>query len=270
MQKRCLAIGLIVAPWALYSATVQVHVTDHQGTPVNGAEVKLVNSQSGQTASKISTDTGQVEFDQLVAGTYQFKAALPKHVSSEPDPVNVSDSDVVVKIVVAPQEVVKKIVEEANEAFKKKKFQDAAGQYAKALQFFPRDASMWAHLAKSQEMSNEMDKAMESVKQAVRYGPNQFAALEKEIVGSGAYQAGKKYLLQKQFAKAVESFTLSIKADPTYAPAFYGLGMSYANQQMYPQAFENVQQALKLDPSNAEYKGIEERLQKVLASGSSK
>jgi len=179
MPKRCLAIGMIVAPWTLYATTVQVHVTDHQGTPIKGAEVKLVNSQSGQAASKISGDNGQVEFDQLVAGTYQFKAALPKYVSSEPDLVNVSDSDVVVKIVVAPQEFVKGMVEEANEAFKKKRFQDAAGKYAKALQFFPRDASMWAHLAKSQEMTNEMDKAIESVKQAVRYEPNQFGALEK-------------------------------------------------------------------------------------------
>jgi len=39
---------------------------------------------------------------------------------------------------------------------------------------------------------------------------------------------------------------------------------------MYPQALENVQQALKLDPNNAEYKGIEERLRKAVASGSSK
>jgi tetratricopeptide (TPR) repeat protein len=170
----------------------------------------------------------------------------------------------------APQEVVKKMVEDGNEAFKKKKYQAAAEQYAKAVVFAPRDASMWAHLAKSQQMINELDRAMESVKQAVKYAPTQFAALEKEIVGAGAYEAGKKYLAQKEFSKATDSFGLSVKADPTYAPAFYGLGLSYANQGLYPQALESVQQALKLDPGNAQYKSIEEKLEKTIAAGSSK
>jgi tetratricopeptide (TPR) repeat protein len=77
-------------------------------------------------------------------------------------------------------------------------------------------------------------------------------------------------LAQKEFAKATESFGLSVKADPTYAPAFYGLALSYANQGKYPQALENVQQARKLDSGNAQYKSIEDRLKQTIASGSSK
>jgi hypothetical protein len=62
-------------------------------------------------------------------------------VSSEADSVAVADSDVAVAITMAPQEVIKKMVEDGNEAFKRKKYQDAAEQYAKALMFFPRDAT---------------------------------------------------------------------------------------------------------------------------------
>jgi tetratricopeptide (TPR) repeat protein len=271
MRTKCLGmVGMVFAPWILSAATVRVHITDPQGTAVDGAEVNLVSPQAGEAKSKVSAANGQVEFDHLAAGTYQLKVARPKFVSSEVDPVAVADSDVTVEIKMAPQEVVKKIVEDANEAFKKKKFQEAAELYIKAIVFFPKDASMWAHLAKSQQMANEMDKAIESVKQAVKYAPGQFGGLEKEIIGAGAYEAGKKFLAQKEFAKATESFSRSVKADPTYAPAFYGLALSYANQGKYPQALENVQQARKLDSGNAQYKSIEERLKQTIASGSSK
>lgn len=271
MLKKYLGIiGLIWAPWGLCAATVRVHITDHQGTAVEAAEVKLVNSQSGEVKSKVSATNGEAEFDHLAAGTYQVKALRPRFVSSEADSVAVADSDVAVAITMAPQEAIKKMVEEGNEAFKRKKYQDAAEQYAKVVVFFARDASMWAYLAKSQQMINETDKAMESVKQAVKYDPAKYDSLEKEIVGVGNYEAGKKYLAQKEFSKAADSFSLSVKADPTYAPAFYGLALSYANQGKYSQALENVQQALKLDSGNAQYKSIEEKLKQTMASGSSK
>jgi tetratricopeptide (TPR) repeat protein len=271
MRIKCLGmIGMVFVPWILYAATVRVHITDQQGTGVEGAEVKLVSSQSGEAKSKVSAANGEAEFDHLAAGTYQLKVARPRFVGSEADPVAVADSDVTMEIRLAPQDVVKKMVEDGNEAFKKKKYQEAAEQYVKALMFLPREAPMWAHLAKCQQMINDMDKAIESVKQAVKYAPTQFGALEKEIVGAGAYEAGKKFLAQKEFSKATESFSLSVKADPSYAPAFYGLALSYANQGKYPQALENVQQARKLDSGNAQYKSIEERLKQTIASGSSK
>jgi tetratricopeptide (TPR) repeat protein len=57
-----------------------------------------------------------------------------------------------------------------------------------------------------------------------------------------------------------------VRADPTYAPAFYGLALSYANQGMYPQALENIQKAVELSPNDAQYKEIHERLKKAIAS----
>jgi tetratricopeptide (TPR) repeat protein len=271
LKKRYLAaIALVFVPWGTYAASIRVHITDHQGAPGEAAEVRLVNSQSGEAQSKLSTANGEAEFDHLAAGTYQLKASRPRFVSSEADPVAVADSDVVVEIKMAPQEVIKRMVEDGNEAFKRRKYHDAAEQYAKALVFFPKDATMWAHLAKSEQMINKMDKAIESAKQAVKYDAAQYGRLEKEIVGVGNYEAGKKYLVQKEFSKAADSFSRSVKADPSYAPAFYGLALSYANQGKYPQALENVQQALKLDSGNAQYRSIEEKLKQTMASSSSK
>jgi hypothetical protein len=116
-------VGMVFAPWILSAATVRVHITDLQGTAVDGAEVNLASSHSGEAKSKVSAANGQVEFDHLAAGTYQVKVARPKFVSSEADPVAVADSDVTVEIKMAPQEVIKKMVEDGNEAFKKKKYQ---------------------------------------------------------------------------------------------------------------------------------------------------
>jgi tetratricopeptide (TPR) repeat protein len=267
LKKHLGVVGLVFVPWGLYAATARVHIVDHQGVPVDAAEVRLVNSQSGEAKSKMSVTNGDAEFDHLGAGTYQVTAVRPRFVSGEISPVSIGDSDVAIEIRLAPEDALKKLVSDANEAFKKKKFQEAADQYAKAVMFFPKDASMWAYLAKSQQMINETSKAMESAKQAARYDPAKYDSLEKEVVGAGNYEAGKKYLAQKEFSRAADSFSLSVKDDPTYAPAFYGLALSYANQDKYPQALENVQRALKLDPSNAQYKSIEQRLKQAMGSG---
>jgi len=260
-------LALVFVPWGLHGATIRVHVSDQQGAPVEAAEVKLVNSRSGEAKGKVSATNGEAQFEQVAAGTYQVVAARPRFVSSDANPVTIADSDVTIEVKLAHEDALKKLVSDGNEAFRKKKYQDAADHYATAVLFFPKDALMWAHLAKSQQMVNEMDKAIESVKQAVKYDAAQFGSLEKEIVGMGNYEVGKKYLAQKEFPKAADSFSQSVKADPTYAPAFYGLALSYANQGKYPEALENVQRAIKLDPGNAQYKSIEQRLKQTMSSG---
>ena len=267
MMNRLLALlMLIFVPWGLYAATLRVHIADQQGAPVEAAEVKLVNSQSGEAQNKMSDANGDATFERIEGGTYQVTARGPRFVSEEIGPVTIGASDLTIEVRMASEDALKKLVSQANESFKKKKYQDAADQYAKVLVFFAKDASMWAYLAKSQQMTNEIDKAAESVKQAVKLDPVKYEVLEKEIIGVGYYDLGKKYLTQKEFPKAADAFSLSVKADATYAPAFYGLGLSYANQGKYPQALENVQRALKLDSNNAQYKKIEQELKQVMGS----
>jgi len=158
-----------------------------------------------------------------------------------------------------------KLTKDAEEAVKKKKHKDAAELYKQVLIYFPQDGGFWANLAAAYRMDNDLDKAMEAIEQALKYD-NQFQDLHKEIVGTAAYEAGKKQLAQKEFPKAADSFSKSVKADPSYAPAFYGLALSYANQGMFPQALENIQKAVELAPNDPQYKEIHERLKKAIAS----
>jgi tetratricopeptide (TPR) repeat protein len=248
----------------LIAVPVNVKITDHQGQVVEAAETRLVSVQPGVDVVAVSSKTGEVQFD-VASGAYKLmirKAGFLPVVSQE---VTVGDSVMSIEAKLVTKLVLDKLTKDAEEAVKKKKHKEAAELYKQALIYFPQDGGFWANLAAAYRMDNDLDKAMQAIEQASKYDA-QFQALEKEIVGTAAYEAGKKQLAQKEFPKAVDSFSKSVKADPTYAQAFYGLALAYANQGMYPQALENIQKAVELAPNDVQYKDIHERLKKAIAS----
>lgn len=205
-------------------------------------------------------------FSDVANGTYVIKTRKAGFAAGESVPTIVSEADLAVPMKMITQAELEKSLEKATNAFRKKKYNEAAEQYEQLLGFFPNDATILGNLARSYQAMTQPDKALEYGRRAVHLDPERFKSLDKEIVATATYEAGKKFLMGKNFDKAAESFSESVKSDPTYAPAFYGLALSYANLGKYPQALENVQQAIKLDPGNEQYKGIEERLKTVLGS----
>jgi tetratricopeptide (TPR) repeat protein len=259
-----LAILLCSISANLIAVQVNVKITDHQGQVVEAAETRLVSIQPGVDVVAVSSNTGEVQFD-VASGAYKLmirKAGLLPVVSRE---VTVGDTVVSVEPKLVTKLVLDKLTKDAEEAVKKKKHKEAAELYKQVLIYFPQDGGFWANLAAAYRMDSDLDKAMAAIEQASKYDA-QYQTLEKEIVGTAAYEAGKKQLAQREFPKAVDSFSKSVKADPSYAPAFYGLALSYANQGMYPQALENIQKAVELSPNDAQYKDIHERLKKAMAS----
>ncbi len=259
-----LAVLWFSASANLIAVQVNVKITDHQGQVVEAAETRLVGVQPGVDVAAVSSKSGEVQFD-VTSGAYKLmirKAGFLPVVSRE---VVVGDTAVSVEPKLVTKLVLDKLTKDAEEAVKKNKHKEAAELYKQVLIYFPQDGGFWANLAAAYRMDNDMEKAMEAIEQASKYDA-QFQTLEKEIVGTAAYEAGKKQLAQKEFPKAVDSFSKSVKADPTYAPAFYGLALSYANQGMYPQALENIQKAVELAPSDAQYRDIHDRVKKAVAS----
>ena len=259
-----LAVLLFSVSGNLIAVQLNVKITDHQGEVVEAAETRLVSVQPGVDVVAASSKTGEVQFD-VASGAYKLmirKAGFLPVVSRE---VTVGDSVMSIEAKLVTKVVLDKLTKDAEEAVKKKKHKEAAELYKQVLIYFPQDGGFWANLAAAYRMDNDLDKAMEAIEQALKYD-TQFQDLHKEIVGTAAYEAGKKQLAQKEFPKAVDSFSKSVKADPTYAPAFYGLALSYANQGMYSQAMENIQKAVELSPNDAQYKEIHERLKKAVAS----
>lgn len=265
--KKCvfnLSVLWLSASAYLVAIPVNVKITDHQGQAVEAAETRLVSLQPGVDVVAVSSPTGGVQFD-VGSGAYKLmirKAGFLPIVSRE---VTVGDVPVSVEPKLITQTALDKLTKEAEGAVKKKKHKEAAELYKEVLIYFPQDGGFWANLAAAYRMDNDLDKAMGAIEQALKYDA-QFQGLHNEIVGIAAYDAGKKQLAQREFPKAVDSFSKSVKADPTYAPAFYGLALSYANQGMYAQALENIEKAVALSPNDAQYKDIQERLKKATAS----
>ena len=114
--------------------------------------------------------------------------------------VTVGDSVMSIEAKLVTKLVLDKLTKDAEEAVKKKKHKEAAELYKQALIYFPQDGRFWANLAAAYRMDNDLDKAMEAIEQALKYDA-QFQDLHKEIVGTAAYEAGKKQLAQKNFRR---------------------------------------------------------------------
>ncbi|MEW5977298.1 MAG: tetratricopeptide repeat protein [Acidobacteriota bacterium] len=238
-------------------------ITDHQEQPVANAEVRLVKADSGEGVATLSSAEGLAALEAATPGEYKLMVRKAGYMPLVMAHVQVGDAATQVEPKLVTQPVFDKWSSDAEAAVKRKKYKEALALYQQILAYFPQDAGFWANLATTYQMDGDLEEAMEAVEKAAHYDP-QYDRLEKEIVGIAAHEVGKKYLAQREFPKAVRYFTRSVTADPTYAPAFYGLALSYANQGMYPQALENVQKALELSPNDSQYKSIEERLKNLV------
>ncbi len=65
-------------------------------------------------------------------------------------------------------------------------------------------------------------------------------------------ELASEYLNRKQMAFALEEFQNAATIDPTYSPAFSGLGLVYESLQEDAKAEDNFKKAIKLDPESSE------------------
>jgi tetratricopeptide (TPR) repeat protein len=72
--------------------------------------------------------------------------------------------------------------------------------------------------------------------------------------GSPHMRAGKIYLDQEEYEKAIEQFKLQLKEKPNDAEAWWLLGITYKWQKKYEEACECIDKAIEIEP-----KRIEER-----------
>jgi tetratricopeptide (TPR) repeat protein len=68
----------------------------------------------------------------------------------------------------------------------------------------------------------------------------------------GYLDSGKKFLAQKDYARAVLQFRNAIRANPRNAEAHYQLGAAYLEQRDWTAAYEELTKALELNPNHHE------------------
>lgn len=259
-------IMCFIVPRGMFAANLKARVTDQDGKVLAAVEAKLVEASTSAEKYAVSDKNGEIVFPNLPVGTYKLMARKAGYANVESAVVTIADSDASVECKMIATSVLEKMMDKATSSFKKGKYSEAAQAYAELSIHFPQDATVWGNLSRSYQALKQSDKALEAARHAIQLDPARFASLEKEVVATATYEAGKKQLASRDFDKAIKSFSESVKSDPTYGPAFYGLALAYANKGEYPPALENVQQAIKLEPGNTEYRGIEERLKQAMSS----
>jgi len=79
----------------------------------------------------------------------------------------------------------------------------------------------------------------------------QTPAAQTALTAEQSVEQGKKYVQEKQFDKAVESFKQAIRLDANLADAYHGLGSVYVNMGRSSDALEPMKTAARLDPDNS-------------------
>lgn len=87
-------LTMTTVSWAQYGASLQGTVTDQSGAVVSGAQINVVNEETGVTQSTTTTDSGFYKVPALLPGTYTVKVEAPSFKLSTTNHVAVSAESV--------------------------------------------------------------------------------------------------------------------------------------------------------------------------------
>ncbi len=256
----------IVGPLALLGADIHLRLVDHANEPVKEAEARLTNTQSGEEVVLNSDERGKLTFAGLPPGPYLLEAVAKEHIPAKSEPLELLEKDVEVTLKLAGAEAYRKLEEAGNAAHNQRNYREAIGQYEKAVEMAPQNPVGWANLARAYAGLRDPKQTSEAAQKAAALQPHEFGALEGELQGWIKYEQGWDHLEQREFVKAIELLTESVKRSANSAMSYYALAMAYAHQGRTADAFEHVQQALKLKPDDAESRKLKGILERRLGS----
>ena len=261
MKTRIFAtVLLIFIPSLVFASKLRVRFVDQDKKALSNVECKLVNTESHQEQGMKGNKKGEAEF-KVTQGTYELHAQVKDHLVVKSDPIQISDQDSEVTLVLPSMDAFKKIETEGNTAFQKGDFQSALDSYQKLLEMSPTNAVTWSNVARAQAGLKNRQKAQEAAQKAAAMDPEQFKSLEKQILSWVSFAEGREFLEQKQFPKAVVSLTEAVEGDPANAEAFYGLALAYGHQGKYDEALKYIDQAIKLKPEDSGFMEVKKILQ---------
>jgi tetratricopeptide (TPR) repeat protein len=270
MQTRILTVVvLFLIPSLMFAGKLRARFVDQEKKVLSNVECKLVNTQSHEEQGAKGNKKGEAEF-KVAPGTYELHAQSKDHLVVKSDPIQVSDQDSEVTLVLPAMDAFKKIEAEGNAAFEKGEFQVALENYQKLLDMSPTNAVTWSNVARAQAGLKNRDKAKEAAQKAAAQEPEQFKSLEKQVVSWVSFAEGREFLEQKQFPKAVASLTEATEGDPNNAEAFYGLALAYGHQGKYDEALKYIDQAIKLKPGESGFTEVKKILEHNAQVGSKK
>jgi tetratricopeptide (TPR) repeat protein len=257
MRKLIILISaLLWMPMALQATKVKALFVDGNKKPVPNVDCKLVNNKTpGQEPILKSNKKGEADFEKVAAGEYVVKASSKGYFEATSDPITVTDTEkeVSVTVLMVDEKTFKAKEAEANELLSNKKFKEASVIYKEMLKMTPKEAVVWANLAKADAGMLDHEAALDAVKKAAELDPNEYSALQAQMEAWASFEDGVHALGSKDFPKAVKLLTESLKLQPQNADGYYNLALAYGHQKKYDEAIKNINQALKLKPDEKAY-----------------
>ena len=256
MRKLIILIGaLLLVPLTLQAAKVKALFIDHNKKPVTLVDCKLVNKATGQEVVSKANKKGEADFDKVAAGDYVVQAAGKGYFDASSEQFSVTDSEKEVSVTVQliDAKAFKAKETEANQLLTNSKFKEASVIYKEMLQMAPKEAVVWANLAKADAGMMEQQGALEAAKKAAELDPKQYSSLEAQMEAWIDFASGLRALESKEYPKAVKLLTESLKLQPQNSDGYYNLALAYGHQRMYEQALKSIDEAMKLKPNEKAY-----------------
>ena len=250
-----LAGALLLMPLSLQAAKVKAMVVDSNKKALQNVDCKLVNKATGQESISKANKKGEADFEKVAAGEYVVQASMKGYFVATSETVSVTDAekDVSVTLEMVDEKAFKAKEGEANQLLSNGKFKEAAVLYKEMLKLTPKEAVIWANLAKAAAGMPDQQTALDAAKKAAELKPKEYGSLQVQIQAWASFEDGIHALESKDFAKAVKMLTESLKAQPQNADGYYNLALAYGHQRKYDEALKSIGEALKLKPNEKAY-----------------
>jgi tetratricopeptide (TPR) repeat protein len=248
--------ALLLMPMALQAAKVKALIIDSNKKPVPNVDCKLLNNKTpGQEPILKSNKKGEADFEKVAAGEYVVKAAAKGYFEATSDPITITgtEKDVSVTVLLVDEKTFKAKEAEGNQLLSNAKFKEASVIYKEMLQMAPKEAVVWANLAKADAGMMEQQGALEAAKKAAELDPKEYSSLEAQMEAWIDFASGLHALESKEYPKAVKLLTESLKLQPQNSDGYYNLALAYGHQRMYEQALKSIDEAMKLKPNEKAY-----------------
>lgn len=129
------------------------------------------------------------------------------------------------------------------DAFKKRRFPEAAGLFEKALKVDPAYHRAWVYLGMACQEAGEKDRALKALVRATEIDP---------AYAKGHHQLGALLQERKEYARAAAAFRLARSADPKSAAHVFRLGLCLLEAGKAREAVEPLEAARQLAPADPE------------------